>query len=161
MVYEESKIPLVLVLDHITDVRNFGAIARAAECAGVHAIIIPEQGAAQINSDAMKTSSGALNFIPVCRVKSLNDTLNFLSASGLTLVATTEKATDEYTKADYTTPTAIVFGAEDIGISNELLNLCGKWVKIPVFGKIESLNVSVVTAVMAYEVVRQRTFTKH
>ena len=154
--FEQGKIPLILVLDRITDVRNFGAIARSAECAGVDAIVIPSRGAAQVNGDAIKTSAGALHQIPVCRSENLKQTLDFLKNSGLQLVACTENANKEYYEANFTLPTAIIMGSEEDGISEEYLKRSDAKVKIPLFGKIESLNVSVATGVVLYEVVRQR-----
>ncbi|WP_194774307.1 23S rRNA (guanosine(2251)-2'-O)-methyltransferase RlmB [Pararhodonellum marinum] len=148
--------PLVMVLDRITDVRNFGAIARSAECAGVHALIIPEKGAAQINSDAVKTSAGALNHLPVCRVKNLYYTVKDLKKMGLNVVSVTEKTDREMYQADFTLPTALVLGSEEDGISNELMGISDEFVKIPLSGQIESLNVSVAAGVMIYEALRQR-----
>lgn len=154
--FEAGKNPLILVLDRVTDVRNFGAIARTAECAGVHAIVIPTKGAAQINADAVKTSSGALNFVPVCREENLKTTLRFLKDSGLQLVACTEKNGDYYYKIDFTGPTAIVMGSEEDGISEEYLKLCDRRAAIPLLGEVASLNVSVAAGVIVYEAVRQR-----
>lgn len=154
--FEEGKVPLILILDHITDVRNFGAIVRTAECAGVHAIIIPEKGAAQVNSDAVKTSAGALHIIPVCRVSSLRLVVQYLKQSGLQIVAATEKAAGFYNMADMAIPTCIIMGAEDTGVSNELIKASDMIVKIPIQGKIESLNVSVAAGIMLYEAVKQR-----
>lgn len=155
-VFEQGKIPLILVLDRITDVRNFGAIARSAECAGVDAIVIPSRGAAQVNGDAVKTSAGALHQIPICRSENLKQTLDFLKNSGLQLVACTEKAGKKHFEADFSFPTAIILGSEEDGISDEYLKRADVKVKIPLFGKIESLNVSVATGVVLYEAVRQR-----
>ncbi|HYG39126.1 MAG TPA: 23S rRNA (guanosine(2251)-2'-O)-methyltransferase RlmB [Cytophagales bacterium] len=154
--YSKGETPFIIVLDRITDVRNFGAISRTAECAGVHGILIPDKGAAQINSDAMKTSSGALNFIPICRENNLLQAIKFLKDSGLQIVASTEKAEKSIYEADYKSPVAIILGSEEDGISNDLLKVADHLVKIPIFGKIDSLNVSVATAVVTYEVVRQR-----
>jgi len=156
MIYEEGRIPLILVLDHITDVRNFGSVARTAECAGVDAIVIPSKGAATINADAIKTSSGALNAIAVCRVESLVQATTYLKEAGLQIVAASEKGNTLYHAIPYNLPTAIIMGAEDTGVSNELLNLSSQIVKIPVIGKVESLNVAVASGVMLYEVQRQR-----
>lgn len=155
--YEEGKTPLILVLDRLTDVRNFGAIARTAECAGVHAIVIPARGSAQVNSDAMKTSSGALNYLPVCRENNLEKTIEFLQSSGLQIVACTEKTNDTIYAPDYTAPTAIVMGSEEDGISQALIRKADHLAKIPLQGEIGSLNVSVATAVIVYEAVRQRS----
>lgn len=154
--YEEGLLPLVLILDGITDVRNFGAIARTAECCGVNAIVIPDSGAAPVNADAIKTSAGALMHIPVCREHSLSKAIRYLKDNGYNIVAASEKADINYTNADFTVPTAIIMGAEDVGISNNLLRLCDTMVSIPMFGHIGSLNVSVASGVMLYEVVRQR-----
>ena len=153
---EEGKNPLILVLDRITDVRNFGAIARSAECAGVDTILIPEQNAAAINADAIKTSAGALHKITVCRTWNLKLALQFLKDSGIQLIACTEKTQDNMYKADYTPPTAIIIGSEEDGVSPEFLKMCDARVKIPMSGKIASLNVSVATGVILYEAIRQR-----
>jgi len=155
-IYEKGEVPLVLVLDGITDVRNMGAIARSAECAGVHAIILPEKGSAQINADAVKTSAGALHYIPVCRVKSLVNTLKYLQDSGLYIAAATEKATEDYFNADFNKPLALVMGAEDVGVSSDVLRICEKWIKIPMKGKVSSLNVSAAATVLIFDVIRQR-----
>ena len=154
--YEQGKNPLILVLDRITDVRNFGAIARTAECAGVDAIIIPEQNAAAINADAIKTSSGALHKITVCRTWNLKLAIQFIKESGIQLVGCTEKTQDMMYKPDYTPPTAIIMGSEEDGVSPEFLKMCDAKAKIPLAGKIASLNVSVATGVILYEALRQR-----
>jgi 23S rRNA (guanosine2251-2'-O)-methyltransferase len=154
--YEEGKNPLILVLDRITDVRNFGAIARSAECAGVNTILIPEQNAAAINADAIKTSAGALHKITVCRTWNLKLALQFLKDSGIQMIACTEKTQDNMYKADYTPPTAIIMGSEEDGVSPEFLKMSDARVKIPMRGKIASLNVSVATGVILYEAIRQR-----
>ena len=154
--YEQGKNPLILVLDRITDVRNFGAIARTAECAGVDAIIIPEQNAAAINADAIKTSAGALHKITVCRTWNLKLAIQFMKESGIQLVGCTEKTQDMMYKPDYTPPTAIIMGSEEDGVSPEFLKMCDVRAKIPLAGKIASLNVSVATGVILYEAIRQR-----
>lgn len=154
--YDDGILPLVIVLDGITDVRNFGAIARTAECSGVNAIVIPERGSASVNADAVKTSAGALLHLPVCRERSLVSAIRYLKDSGFSIIASSEKADINYTSADFTGPTAIVMGAEDVGISPEVLKLCDTMVSIPMFGHIGSLNVSVAAGVMLYEAVRQR-----
>lgn len=156
--FEQGKDPLLLVLDRITDVRNFGSIARNAECMGVDAIVIPSRGAAQINADALKTSAGALNLIPVCREANLKDTLHFLQQSGIRIVACTEKAEENVTDAsiDLTGPLAILMGSEEDGISPEYLKRADVKVKIPMAGKIQSLNVSVASGIILYETLRQR-----
>lgn len=154
--FEEGKTPYILVLDRITDVRNFGAIARTAECAGVDAIVLPKRESAQINGDAIKTSAGALNRIPVCKVDNLTDTVMFLQASGLQIVACTEKTDSSIYDTDYSSPTAIVMGNEEKGISNQILKIADAKTKIPMLGEISSLNVSVATAIILYEGVKQR-----
>jgi 23S rRNA (guanosine2251-2'-O)-methyltransferase len=154
--FEEGKNPFILILDQITDVRNFGAIARTAEIAGVHAIIIPEKGAAQINADAIKTSAGALHLIPVCRTKSLSMTVKYLKNCGLKVVAATEKGEKFYDEINLKDPLAIVMGSEDLGIEASLLKTADEWIKIPQFGQIASLNVSVAAGILIYEAVRQR-----
>ena len=155
-IYEEGRTPFIVVLDGITNVRNFGAIARTCECAGVDAIVVPLRGGAAINADAVKTSAGALHNIPVCRENSLTNAVRFLKASGITVFAASEKAVEDYTAFDYTVPTAIVMGAEDVGISPQILRLCDNIVSIPILGNIKSLNVSVATGILTYEVIRQR-----
>lgn len=155
-IYEKGEVPLILVLDQVTDVRNFGAIARTAECAGVHTIVIPEKGAARIGEDAMKTSAGALNFVPVCRTSNLSRLAEYFRLSGLHIVAATEKTNRLYTETDMTGPTAILLGSEEKGISEDLLRQADVKARIPVFGKIGSLNVSVAASLMVYEAVRQR-----
>lgn len=155
--YENGDEPFLLILDQITDVRNFGAIVRSAECAGVHAIIIPEKGMARIGADAVKTSAGALHKVPVCKSKNLVYTIDFLQSSGINIVAATEKAEQYYTEAKLNIPVAIVMGSEEKGVSNHILEKSNQKLKIPILGDIESLNVSVATALMIYEVVRQRT----
>lgn len=159
-IYEKGEVPLILILDGITDVRNFGAIARTAECAGVHALIVPSKGSAQINPDAIKTSAGALYKIPVCRHDSLFKTAKFLQESGLQLVACTEKTNDYLYKPDYTVPTAIIMGSEENGISTELIRIADHLAKIPMYGEIESLNVSVSAGILLYEAVRQKIALK-
>lgn len=154
--YEEGVVPFLVVLDGITDVRNFGAIARTCECAGADAIVIPLHGSVSVSGDAMKTSAGALNHLPVCRERSIAGAVKFLKDNGYQIVAASEKSDINYTQANYDTPVAIVMGAEDVGISPEVLKLCDTFVSIPQFGKIGSLNVSVAAGVMMYEVVRQR-----
>ena len=154
--FEEGKTPLILILDRITDVRNFGAIARTAECSGVHAIVIPSRGAAQINADAIKTSAGALHKVPVCREDNLKTVISLLKESGLQIISCTEKANDYYFQIDFTVPTAIIMGSEENGISNEYLQRSDAKAKIPLMGEIGSLNVSVATGIILYEAVSQR-----
>jgi len=155
-VYERGETPLILILDRITDVRNIGAIARSAACAGVHALVVPAKGSAQINPDAVKTSAGALFTIPVCREESLLKTVRFLQESGLEVTACTEKTQDLLYKPDYTVPAAIIMGSEEDGISTDLLRIADHLAKIPMFGEISSLNVSVSAGIILYEAVRQR-----
>lgn len=154
--YEDGVLPFIVILDGITDVRNFGAIARTAECCGVNAIVIPERGSVSVGADAVKTSAGALLTLPVCREHSVSSAVRFLKQSGFNVVAVTEKADFNYTMGDYCVPTALVMGAEDTGISEQVIELCDTKVSIPMFGHIGSLNVSVAAGVMMYEVVRQR-----
>ncbi len=160
LLFEQAKLPAVVLLDGITDVRNLGAIARSAECAGFDALIIPAKGSAQINSDAIKTSVGALNNIPVCRVTTLSDAAMYLHDSGFQLIAATEKADEFIFTADFTRPLAVILGAEDTGIDPKLLRMADKLVKIPMYGSIQSLNVSAAATVFFYEMVRQRNFQK-
>ena len=154
--FEEGKVPFILILDSITDVRNMGAIARTAECAGVHAIVIPAKGSAQINPDAIKTSAGALYKIPVCRHEHFLQTVKLLQESGLQLVCCTEKTKDTIYAPDYTVPTAIIMGSEEDGVRNEIIRTADYLAKIPMYGEIESLNVSVATGIILYEAIRQR-----
>ncbi|NBC83884.1 MAG: 23S rRNA (guanosine(2251)-2'-O)-methyltransferase RlmB [Bacteroidetes bacterium] len=156
MIYEKGENPFLIILDGITDVRNLGAIARTAECAGVHALVIPTRKTAQINADAIKTSAGALHNLNVCRSQSLANTCEYLVQSGIQLIAVTEKGNVNYPKADLSVPTALVLGSEDEGISTGLLKLIDQQVSIPVFGEINSLNVSVAAGILMYEVIRQR-----
>ena len=155
-VFEEGKDPFFIILDGVTDVRNFGAIARTCECAGVDAIVIPFRGSVSVGADAIKTSAGALHTLPVCKEKNLVQTVKYLKASGVRVVAATEKGDKVYTDTDLTGPLAIVMGAEDTGVSPEIIRLCDDLVKIPINGKISSLNVSVAAGVMIYESIRQR-----
>lgn len=154
--YEEGKNPFILVLDGLTDVRNFGAIARTCEVAGVDAIVIPSRGSVTVNSDAVKTSAGALHTIPVCREKSLKEAVVLLKNSGIKVIAATEKAATVYTSSDMSIPIAVVMGSEDEGISNEIIRISDELIKLPQFGKIQSLNVSVAAGVIIYEGLRQR-----
>jgi len=155
-VFAEGRMPLILVLDQVSDVRNFGAIARTAECAGADAIVIPFRGGARINAEAVKTSAGALHRIPVCRHADLRLLLDFLRNSGLQVFAATEKASKTLYETDLTGPAAIVMGSEEKGISAALFEYVDKMVSIPQYGQISSLNVSVAAGIMIYEVIRQR-----
>ncbi len=154
--FEEGKVPFILILDRITDVRNFGAIARTAFCAGVHALVVPATDNAPVNDDAVKTSAGALMHIPVCREKNLKSTLEFLNQSGLKTIACSEKSKNNLHEIDLTTPLAIVMGNEETGISNDIIRKCNDLVKIPLSFGVQSLNVSVAAGIAMYEVVRQR-----
>lgn len=155
-IYEEGRMPFIVVLDGVTDVRNFGAIARTCECAGVDAIVVPIKGGAAVNGDAVKTSAGALLKIPVCREHNLINAVRYLSSSGIKVLAASEKATQNYSDISMTEPVAIVMGAEDEGVSPEILRMCDEMMRIPMLGTIESLNVSVAAGVLIYEAVRQR-----
>lgn len=159
--FEQGKTPLFIMLDGVTDVRNFGAIARTCECAGIDAIIIPAKNSVSVNADAVKTSAGALLTLPVCRENNLTQTIRFLKDSGFKIIAATEKGDYDYTKADFHSPTCIIMGAEDKGVSYENLALCDEWVKIPLFGNIESLNVSVAAGILIYKAIEQRGFAEN
>ena len=154
--YEAGKTPFIVVLDGVTDVRNFGAIARTCECAGVDAILVPAHRAAAANADAVKTSAGALHTLPVCRAENLENAVKFLKESGLKIVCVSEKADKNFTKENYNTPLALILGAEDIGISPEILRYADTKVSIPILGKIQSLNVSVAAGVVIYQAVESR-----
>lgn len=152
----ENKVPLLVMLDGVTDVRNVGAIARSAECMGAHALILPTSGSAAINADAIKVSAGALSHLPVCRESHLLDVAYMLQSYKIPLFACTEKSKDTIFEMDFTTPVCLVFGAEDKGISTGILKICEKRAKIPMLGKVESLNVSVSVGMVLCEAVRQR-----
>jgi 23S rRNA (guanosine2251-2'-O)-methyltransferase len=155
--YSEGREPFLVILDRITDVRNVGAIARTAECAGVSALVLGEKGNAPISSDAMKTSAGALNHLPVCREKDLSKTITFLRDNGIMVVACTEKASKDIYAVEFNRPVALIMGSEEDGISNELIRYADELVRIPMRGKISSLNVSVAAGIAIYEVLRQQT----
>ncbi|GAB4324520.1 MAG: 23S rRNA (guanosine(2251)-2'-O)-methyltransferase RlmB [Bacteroidales bacterium] len=154
--FESGRAPLLLMLDRITDVRNLGAIARTAECMGVDALIVPQRGSALIGPDAVKTSAGALNHIPVCREKNLQDTVKFLKESGFVTAALTEKGDKTPDQADLTKPVLLIAGSEENGIAPSLLGSCDLAIRIPMSGNTTSLNVSVATGMILYEVIRQR-----
>lgn len=155
LLYEEGRMPFLVVLDGITDVRNFGAIARTAECAGADAIIIPDHGSVSVTADAVKTSAGALLRLPVCRVPSIGGALRYLQSSGIRVITASEKAESLYTDQTLTPPIALVMGSEEVGPSKEALRLSDQLVRIPQSGAIGSLNVSVATGILLYEVIRQ------
>jgi 23S rRNA (guanosine2251-2'-O)-methyltransferase len=154
--FDQGENPFLVVLDGVTDVRNFGAVARTCECAGVSAIVIPDRESVSANADAVKTSAGALNYLPVCREHNLVNAVKLLRDRGFRIVGTSDKSQMPYTQGNYTGPVAIILGAEDKGISPEIMKLCDTQVLIPEFGHINSLNVSVAGGIMIYEVVRQR-----
>jgi 23S rRNA (guanosine2251-2'-O)-methyltransferase len=155
-VLNKEETPLFLMLDGVSDVRNFGAIIRTAECCGVHGIIIPKSGAAPITDDTVKTSAGAAFNVPIAKVDHLKDAIFYLQSSGIAVTGATEKAEDEIYGIDFTKPTAIIMGSEEKGISPSTLNTIDNQAKLPLIGKIGSLNVSVACGVFLYEVVRQR-----
>jgi 23S rRNA (guanosine2251-2'-O)-methyltransferase len=158
--FAKGKNPLILILDRVTDVRNFGGIVRTAECAGVNAIIVPDRGKARIGGDAFKTSAGALGYMPICREKNLKDTIKYLKNCGLQIVACTEKADTLLYDAPLDVPTAVIMGSEEDGILPEYLRTADILVQIPMFGRIGSLNVSVAGSIVLYEAVRQRQIKK-
>lgn len=156
--YTNGKEPFFLILDRITDVRNFGAIARTADCAGLTGIIIPDKGNAPITGDAMKTSAGALSYLPVCRVKDFIKTVQTLKENGIQVLACTEKAATTLYEVDLVSPVAIILGSEEDGISHTLLKEADQLVKIPMYGNIASLNVSVSAGIALFEVIRQKNY---
>ncbi len=156
LTFEKGEVPFFLILDGVSDVRNFGAIVRSAECSGVHGIIIPEKGSARIGPDAVKTSAGALFKMPVCKASSIKSTIKYMQNCGIKVFGASEKTEQLYYDQEYKNPVCIVMGSEDIGISDEALRSCDELVKIPILGEIQSLNVSVAASVLMYEVVRQR-----
>lgn len=156
--YSEGRTPFFLLLDRVTDVRNFGAVARTCECAGLDALVIEEKGNAPVTSDAVKTSAGALHHLPVCRVKSLKQAMKDLRDNGIQIVAFTEKASQDLYQVDLSVPTALLLGSEEDGIATPLLKDADVLAKIPIKGKIQSLNVSVAAGVAIYEVVRQKFY---
>lgn len=157
MIYDQGEMPLLVLLDRVTDVRNLGAIARSAECFGAHAIVIPDKGSAPVNADAIKTSAGALSRLPVCREGNILETIAFLKASGIKVIAATEKSTESIDQADMKGPLAIIMGSEDKGISFPVLKMADQSVSIPMKGSIASLNVSVAAGILLFEAHRQRT----
>ncbi len=157
MVFEKGEDPLIVALDGVSDVRNFGAIVRSAECLGAHAVLIPEKGSARITADAIKTSAGALHTFPVCREKSIVRSIEYLKESGLRVICAGEGSGEAASKAVLTGPVVLILGSEDKGISRELLSLADSRVKVPMIGKIGSLNVSVAAGILLYEILRQRS----
>jgi 23S rRNA (guanosine2251-2'-O)-methyltransferase len=155
--WREGREPFLLILDRVTDVRNFGAIARTAESAGIDGVIIPDKGNAPITADAMKTSAGALNHLPVCREKDLVKTVKMLRDNGIRVFACTEKGKTELYEAQLEGPIALIMGSEEDGISDALLRQADELVNIPMKGRIGSLNVSVAAGIALYEVVRRRS----
>jgi 23S rRNA (guanosine2251-2'-O)-methyltransferase len=153
---DSGKTPLFLVLDQLSDVRNFGAIIRTAECTGVHAIIIQKNGSAPVNAETIKTSAGAAFKMPICKVDHIKDALFLLQASGIKTVAATEKTEDSVYDVDFNQPIAIVMGSEDRGVNPSVLKMVDYKAKLPILGEIESLNVSVACGAFLYETVRQR-----
>ncbi len=155
---ESGKTPLFLLLDQLSDVRNFGAIIRTAECVGVDGIIIQKKGGAPVNADTVKTSAGAIFKVPICKVDHIKDALFYLQASGINVVAATEKASQSLYDVDLKSPTAIVMGSEGKGVSPSVLKLVNQSAKLPLLGEIASLNVSVACGAFLYETIRQRSF---
>lgn len=153
---EGDHAAMVLLLDHITDVRNMGAIIRTAECAGVDAVIVPDHGSAQIGEDAIKTSSGAMLRVPICREANMKTVLNLARQCGMQICAATEKGRTMYTEVDFGRPTLLIMGSEDTGVSNELLKMADIAAALPMKGQVQSLNVSVAAAIFMYEAIRQR-----
>ncbi len=154
--YESGEPPLFLILDQVTDVRNFGSIARSAACGGAHGIIVPAKGSAAINAEAIKTSAGALNDIPVCKVRFLIDSIEYLQSNGLQVVASTLDESLPVQELDLTIPTAIIMGSEDKGVSPKYLEAANQAFRIPMSGKVDSYNVSVASGIVLYEALRQR-----
>ena len=155
-IFSTKDNPIFLLLDGLTDVRNFGAILRTASCTGIDAVIVPKQGMAPLNKDAIKTSAGAAFTLPVARVDHLKDAIYYLKSSGVQIISATEKAENHIYDIDLKSASAIIMGSEDIGIHPSLLKLSDKQAKLPMTGSISSLNVSVACGVILYELVRQR-----
>jgi len=154
---EGKKAPLFIILDQISDVRNFGAILRTAECTGVDAVIIQKKGGAPVTGDTVKTSAGAIFKIPICKVDHIKDAIYYLQGSGIDTIGATEKTDNTLFDLDFKKPIAIVMGSEEKGISKSVLNLLDHKASLPMFGAINSLNVSVACGAFLYEVIRQRT----
>ena len=158
--FEAGKSPFILMLDGVTDVRNFGAIARSAECFGIHAIVIGMQHSAPINGEAVKSSAGALLNLPVCRSNDLVRSATYLSECGISIIGCSEKGDAPFEEGSYTGPTCLVMGAEDIGISDGLWQLCDQKVVIPMVGKTASLNVSVASGILLSKMAGERLKSK-
>ena len=155
-VLEKSNNPFVLILDQINDVRNFGAIIRTAEISGVDGIIIQNSSSAPVNSDTIKTSAGAIFNIPICKVNHIKDAIYHLQSMNISIISASEKSEKNIYDVDLKVPLAIIMGSEQKGINKSVINLSDESVKLPMYGKIESLNVSVACGIFLYEVVRQR-----
>ncbi len=155
-IIEKKKLPLFLILDQISDVRNFGAIIRTAECTGVDAIIVQKKGGAPITGDTVKTSAGAIFKIPICKVDHIKDAIFYLQASGIETIAATEKTENSIYENDFNKPVAIIMGSEGKGVSKSILNLVDHKAALPLKGEINSLNVSVACGAFLYEIIRQR-----
>jgi 23S rRNA (guanosine2251-2'-O)-methyltransferase len=155
-VLEKSNNPFVLILDQINDVRNFGAIIRTAEISGVDGIIIQNSSSAPVNSDTIKTSAGAIFNIPICKVNHIKDAIYHLQSMNISIISASEKSEKNIYDVDLKVPLAIIMGSEQKGINKSVINLSNESVKLPMYGKIESLNVSVACGIFLYEVVRQR-----
>ncbi|MDC2975148.1 23S rRNA (guanosine(2251)-2'-O)-methyltransferase RlmB [Bacteroidota bacterium] len=155
-VIEKSKNPFILILDQINDVRNFGAIIRTAEISGVDGIIIQNSSSAPVNSDTIKTSAGAIFNIPICKVNHIKDAIYHLQSMNISIISASEKSEKNIYDVDLKGPLAIIMGSEHKGINKSVINLSNESVKLPMYGKIESLNVSVACGIFLYEVVRQR-----
>ena len=155
-VIEKSKNPFILILDQINDVRNFGAIIRTAEISGVDGIIIQNSSSAPVNSDTIKTSAGAIFNIPICKVNHIKDAIYHLQSMNISIISASEKSEKNIYDVDLKVPLAIIMGSEQKGINKSVINLSNESVKLPMYGKIESLNVSVACGIFLYEVVRQR-----
>ncbi len=155
-IMENKKMPLFLILDQLSDARNFGAIIRTAECTGVDGIIVQKQGSAPVNGDTVKTSAGAVFNIPICKVDHIKDAVFYLQGSGIKTVAATEKTDNNIYDIDLKEPLAIIMGSEDKGVNPSVLKIVDEKAKLPMFGTISSLNVSVACGAFLYETVRQR-----
>lgn len=160
ILFESGRVPMVVMLDRVTDVRNFGAICRTAECMGVGAVLIPERGSAPANGDAMKASAGALNRITICREHNLKNAIDYMKESGFTVVGCSEKGSHSIYATDLSGPLCIIMGSEEDGISPEYLKRCDQIARIPMMGTVGSLNVSVAAGMVLYEAVRQHSLTK-